>query len=313
VNHDNFQYFELRDLRFFETIAEHGHLTRAARQLYRSQPALTKCVHRLEEALNTKLFERSGRGLRLTATGKLLLARAARLRQGVEEAISEIDDFTKGASGRVRIGSGALEADFLLPEICRELFSEAPGVSIEVVIGLTNALRDGLKEGKIDMVIGPLTGVSSEFETHLFAEDVVVVAACKTHDVFRQKKIGLEHLAKYRWLLALPTFPARQWLDHVFEIRGLQKPVAQMETNSVPIIARLVEKTKLLTFISRHNLGKGRRASELREVPLKETTMRRKLGVICRRDGYLSPAARRFLELVTAKGPELFSAGVARH
>lgn len=57
---------DLRDLCYFEAIAEKGHLGRAAKQLCLSQPALTGCIHRLEEAFGTPLFERVGRGIRLT-------------------------------------------------------------------------------------------------------------------------------------------------------------------------------------------------------------------------------------------------------
>jgi molybdenum-dependent DNA-binding transcriptional regulator ModE len=71
---------DLRDLRYFEAIAEAGHLGRAAEKVHRSQPALTGCVRRLEEALGTALFERVGRGIRLTAAGEALARRARSLR-----------------------------------------------------------------------------------------------------------------------------------------------------------------------------------------------------------------------------------------
>ena len=71
---------DLRDLRYFETIAELGHLGQAAKRVHRTQPALTSCVRRLEAAFGTPLFERVGRGIRLTPAGALLLARAQRLR-----------------------------------------------------------------------------------------------------------------------------------------------------------------------------------------------------------------------------------------
>ena len=61
---------DLRDLRYFEVIAETGNMGRAARALFRTQPALTGCVRRLEGTLGTQLFERVGRGIRLTAAGE---------------------------------------------------------------------------------------------------------------------------------------------------------------------------------------------------------------------------------------------------
>ena len=69
---------DLRDLRYFETIAELEHIGRATERLHRSQPALTTSVRRLEEAVGAPLFEKAGRGIRLTPAGKVLLKWAQR-------------------------------------------------------------------------------------------------------------------------------------------------------------------------------------------------------------------------------------------
>ena len=89
---------DLRDLRYFETIAELEHIGRATERLHRSQPALTTSVRRLEEAVGAPLFEKSGRGIRLTPAGKLLQKWAQRLRFDVEDAQREIGDMIARAS-----------------------------------------------------------------------------------------------------------------------------------------------------------------------------------------------------------------------
>src|ERR1051326_6175519 len=98
---------ELRDLNYFQAVAETGHLGRAAQQLGRTQPALTKCIRRLEDALEAKLFERVGRGLKLTSVGEVLLARTLKLRNEMKTTVREVTDFAKGEAGHIRIGSGA--------------------------------------------------------------------------------------------------------------------------------------------------------------------------------------------------------------
>src|SRR4029453_10992781 len=95
---------DLRDLRYFETIASLEHLSNAARQLHRTQPALTSCIRRLEEDCGAALFERSGRGIRLTAAGATLLMWARRIRQDSEDAKRAISDIGRGLSGHIRIG-----------------------------------------------------------------------------------------------------------------------------------------------------------------------------------------------------------------
>jgi DNA-binding transcriptional LysR family regulator len=81
---------DLRDLRYFEAIAELQHVGRASAKLHRTQPALTSSVRRLEEDCGVVLFERAGRGIRLTAAGKVLLKWAQRMRFDVEDAKREI-------------------------------------------------------------------------------------------------------------------------------------------------------------------------------------------------------------------------------
>src|SRR6188474_3593810 len=95
---------DLRDLRYFETIATLQHLGRASAKLHRTQPALTSSVRRLEEDCGAALFEKSGRGIRLTPAGKVLLKWAQRMRFDVEDAKREIGDIGRGLSGHIRIG-----------------------------------------------------------------------------------------------------------------------------------------------------------------------------------------------------------------
>ena len=111
---------DLRDLRYFETIAETGHVGRAAKKLFRTQPALTGAVRRLEETLGTRLFERVGRGIRLTDAGAALQARARALRIASEDAMREVTELGQGLAGVVRIGTVPTVARFLLPPLCRE-------------------------------------------------------------------------------------------------------------------------------------------------------------------------------------------------
>jgi DNA-binding transcriptional LysR family regulator len=296
---------DLRDLRYFEVIAETGHLGRAAKKLFRTQPALTGCVRRLEESLGTALFERVGRGIRLTPAGEALLSRARSLRVASEDAMREIGDLGRGLAGKVRVGTVPTVARFLLPSLTREFLKEAPGVTIKAMIGQNDLLKSALKAGELDLIVSFIPrGDEAEFVHHGIFEDDVVVVASRTHAIHR-KRARMKDLLDYRWVLALPEVATRQWLDHAFVTRGLPKPSVQIETNILLMLPPLIEKNQLLSFISRRHAGAG---SILREVPCKETTMRRKFAVTYRRDSYLSPVGRRFVDLLRARGEELFLA-----
>lgn len=106
---------DLRDLRYFETIAELQHMGRASAKVNRTQPALTTCIRRLEEDCGATLIEKAGRGIRLTAAGRVLLKWAQRMRFDEEDARRELAAIGQGLTGHVRIGIVPTAAQFLLP------------------------------------------------------------------------------------------------------------------------------------------------------------------------------------------------------
>src|SRR6478735_2961183 len=213
----------LRDLKYFETVADLGHVGQAADKLGRTQPALTKAVQRLEQAFGAALFERQGRGIRLTPVGEVLLARARVLR---------------GAT------------DHVLPEICSLLLAEASETTIDITIAPSIALRERLREGGIDLLIGLMPEHDDDFVTHSIVEDVVVVATSPDHPVFDLPRITMESLLAWRWVLPVDSIVSRQWLDAAFRSRGLPTPKAQIDANSIPLLPRLIARTHLLSFLS---------------------------------------------------------------
>lgn len=288
---------DLRDLRYFETIAALEHVGRAAQKLHRTQPALTSSIRRLEQACGTPLFERSGRGIRLTAAGQVLLQWARRLRLDVEDARREISAIGRGLSGTVRIGVVPTAAQFLLPAAVRALLAQAPGVTLKTVVGLIDTLKPMLRAGELDLMIGTESAAEPGVTQMYVAQDEIVVAARRDHAILRQRA-KLADLCAYRWVLQPPGAPTRDWLDHTFRRHGLPPPQVQIESSSLLMLPALIAETGLLSFISRHHLHQP--GTPLREVPIAQATMRRRLVVVIRSQGYLAPAAQRLVELLRA-------------
>ena len=292
---------DLRDLRYFEAIAELQHVGHATLRLHRSQPALTSSIRRLEADCGTSLFEKAGRGIRLTEAGKVLLKWAQRVRFDVEDAKRELSSLASGLSGHVRLGIVPTAAQFLLPAVARQLLQEAPDVTLRTTVGLIDTLKPQLRSGELDLMVGTESTTEPGYESRLLTQDVIVVAASEKHEVFRHATT-LKHLTPYAWALQPPGAPTRDWLDHTFERKGLPHPRVQVETTMLLMLPTLIVETGLLSFISRHHLQGPSRIRGLKEVPVKGASMQRRLVVTYRVNAFLSPVAQRLIDLFVQQG-----------
>lgn len=292
---------DLRDLRYFEAIAELEHVGRATEKVHRTQPALTSSVRRLEQACGAPLLQRAGRGIRLTPAGHVLLKWARRMRFDLEDAQREIGDIGRGLKGHIRIGIVPTAAQFLLPPATRLLMQQAPDVTLRTVVGLIDTLKPLLRAGELDLMVGTESPAEDGFTSQRLAEDQIVVAASATHEVLRGQPT-LRDLTAYRWVLQPPGAPTRDWLDHTFDRKRLPRPNVQVESTMLLTLPALIAETGLLSFISRHHLNAGDQRAPLREVQLKETTMHRRLVVTYRESSYQPPAVRALVELLRQVG-----------
>jgi DNA-binding transcriptional LysR family regulator len=288
---------EIRDLRYFIAAAETGQFRRAAQQVGRSQPALTKCIHRLEEELGASLFDRKGHRVYLTTVGRALLARAKIISQSLDAAAREAADIADGTKGHLRVGTGSTTAACFLPGLFKRMIPQFPGVTFDVLVGLADHLRQLLHEGELDLVIGPLSDSDRrEFSTLVIDRDELVIAASERHR-FVGRRVRIEDLANERWLLPSAPLGSTQWLNTEFARRGLKCPHVQVQASSVVLLRQVIANTDLLTFISRRDIDGRTNPRYLREIQVPEVEFRRDLGILYVEGRHLSAAAGRLLEL----------------
>ena len=145
---------ELKYLRYFLAIQDTGHLGRAAITLGITQPALTKCIQRLEKIYATRLILKVGRGIRLTEAGLLLCERAQKIVQDMEVTHRDMSALAEGTAGYIRLGAAATAAEFMLPQLAKRLLAEAPSVRLDVKVGMNDLLQNTLREKQLDIILG---------------------------------------------------------------------------------------------------------------------------------------------------------------
>lgn len=295
----------LRDLMYFEVIAEEEHIGRASLKLGRSKPALTKCIQRMEEDLGTDLFQRQGRNIRITPAGRMLLQTARHLRVASEESLSQVSDFIKGLTGTVRVGTGPTVAEFIMPTACAQLQRTLPRVEISIMVELGGFIRQALRNNQLDLIISTvLPEDTHEFDTEIIADDLVVVVADHRHPL-AGRTVDLADLAKQKWILSPAQAANRQWLNWTFTSRNYPPPYAQLECNSMHMLPPLIAETGLLGFVPRRYLRSAHFLSALVEVECATTTLKRSIGIIRRKNGYLSPAGEQLISIAQNIASEL--------
>jgi DNA-binding transcriptional LysR family regulator len=289
---------ELRDIEYFAEVARHGHLGRAAEALGLSQPALSKSLRRLEAAVEAKLVKRTTKGVELTAEGSALLLRARQLRVSLQDVTREIADVRDGRAGHLRIGVGENVAEYLLPAAFDSVLAGAPKMILKISVSDNDLMLPALCNGELDLVVNYLRATLSEGleQEHLYDDDMVVCASAR-HRLTKLKRVSLIDLSQERW--ALTEVPAtRQHLEQAFQDEGLPPPRAVMESRSVRLRFESLACSQLIDFTSRAAFNHLADRYGLKEIPVKELAWRRRVGVILRKQTYLSPSARRFIDIL---------------
>lgn len=166
----------LKQLRYFEALARHGHFGRAADACAISQPALSMQIKEMEEILGTELFERGARQVRLTGFGEEFAPRAREILRAVDELADLARASRDRLVGRLRIGVIPTVAPYLLPSLIGNLVRSNPGLDLHVRETVTQKLIEELVEGRLDAAIVALPVSEASFtEVALFSEDFVLV------------------------------------------------------------------------------------------------------------------------------------------
>lgn len=166
----------LKQLRYFEALAQHGHFGRAADVAGISQPALSVQIRELEAGLGVPLFERSPKSVRLTPFGEEFAGRARDILSAVDDLSNLARSARNAFVGRLRIGVIPTVAPYLLPAVLAGLRQSFPGLDVQVRETLTPTLLDELSAGRIDTAIVALP-IDANWLTAvpLFDEDILLV------------------------------------------------------------------------------------------------------------------------------------------
>lgn len=287
---------EFRHLRYFLAVADALHFTKAAEGLAVSQPALSAQIKQLEQEVGVPLFDRVGRSVQLTRAGAIFRDHARRALREMELAQVAIAEEEGLQRGTLTIGVVQTVNAYLIPEIVGRFSTLHPQVTLKLDELSGPDIEQGVRSGILDLGIGFVPAGSDQIEAQpLFEEDFVLVAS-RRHRFAARRHVPLASLADEPLVLLPAIFCTRRLLNASFEQAGIVPKVA-VEMNSIEGILATVKTSKLATVLPRLSLGlEG--GGGLRGIPLRQPTPRRGLGLLWKKRGHRSGAARALADQV---------------
>ena len=272
---------ELRQLEAFAAVAAQGSFTRAAESLCLTQPAVTRQIAALENELRTRLFDRLGRTIRLTAAGEALHDYAEAMLRLAREATEAVGDIEAGGAGRLTVGASSTLATYVLPPLLRR-FRQTHGSRVEIAIhtGVSARILEMVRAGEADA--GLVTGDADAIADPLLIATVladydtcVVVPAGHPLASRGEEPVHAGDLTGSPLILMETGTNLRAYVDRLLSDAGVAEQVS-MELDNVEAIKRMIEAGLGVSLLPRVAVQTEDEAGRLIALPLAETAPARK-------------------------------------
>jgi len=281
--------FDLNDLLSFRAVAELGSFRRAAESVHLSQPAFSRRIDKLEEALGVKLLERTTRRVTLTAIGRDFEIKTRELLNDLDATLLALRGGAATRMSEVSVACVPSTVNYFLTRVIRRFHEDNPRVRVKILDASANDVLTAVSNGEADFGINFMGTQDPGIEFKVLIEERFVAACRRDHPLARLKRVTWSQLGEYeyvavsrssgnRLLLDQALFNASARVNSVFETKHVNTALALVEAGlgvaAVPAMAMPTRDHPLLVGI-----------------PLVEPAVSRRLGLIKRRGRELSPAA----------------------
>src|SRR5258708_9443215 len=293
----------LRQLRVFESAARHLSLTRAAEELHLTPPAVSIQIRLLEGHADAPLFERAGRGLRLTQAGEEVLARTREILAHIrdaEEAIAGLESLERGLLSVAVINAG----DYFFPWLVAAFRDSHPGIRVRIAVGNRDELLERLAAHEVDLAVMSHPPTDSAFAAEPFAPHPHVIVAAPGHPLVAKRSIAIERIAGEPLITREPGSATRLPMEQAFAESGVV-PRIEMEIASNETIKQAVAAGFGLGFLSAHAVQQELALGRLAVIAVKGFPVMRQWYVVHRRDRRLPPITEAFQRFVVKEGARL--------
>lgn len=279
---------ELRQLRYFTTVAQKLNFSRAADELHVAQPAISQQIRVLEKELGVRLFDRVGGRVALTRAGEALLPHARHILAAVEAARQEVDELGTLSRGAASLGAPPTVSTHLLPALLARFRRQYPGLEVTLREAGTETLLKLIEAGQLDLAIAATDRLPPVVEQQTFLEEHYVLAVGVHHRLAHGQSVQLADLAAEPFILFPEGYKLREVTLQACRAAGFEPRVA-LDGGAMQSALEFVAGGLGVALVPELAL---RRARGIHGLRIADQDLSRRLGVVWRKGHYLSPAAR---------------------
>jgi len=286
-------------IRAFYKVASTGSFTRAARELLVTQPAVSQEIKTLETALGIKLFERSGKGVRMTAEGEILFSHAHRFFALHEEMESLFGRSKNLQHGQIKLGSTALMGTYFLPKIIGRFNRKYPGIDIDLQMGNSDQVMHLVLEGLVDLGFSGMTTNHARLESILVHQEKMIMVASSRHPLCA-RKISLDDISETPFIWREKGTQTRKLIEKWFlrELRG-HYPRKSIELQNMEAAKRIVEEGYGITVVPEAAVKREISAGWLKPLQVEGLNVLNSYYLVSLKTRKLTPAAEAFFEMLS--------------
>lgn len=288
---------EAEHLLTFASVARTGSLSKTAKELYKSQPAISAQLKRLQEAVGEPLYTRHRYGIQLTETGNALLPYAQTLLRSLEGARQYVNELKEGHAGQLRIAASTTIALYYLPKLLKRFSDKHPNIELSILTCNSQEALDMLKSNRSDLAMTEGPDEATELEHSVITKDEIVLAVLPDHPLANKKTLKLKDIEGLRLVRREYGSGTRAVVDKILQDANVRTKTS-LEAKGVDAIKEAILQGFGAGFLSRLAIEREEEMGLLKTLSFKAKVFQRPLTLLHTKLELCSQNARRFISFL---------------
>ncbi len=269
-------------LKTFKKVADKLSFTKASKELFITQPAVTKHINNLEQEFNIKLFNRKGNKIELTKAGNILLIYARNIENIYNQLDFELAALNQKQKGKIKIGASTTIIQYILPQLMASFKSKFKDLSVSLITGNTEQIENALNNNEIDLGIIEGQSKRSEFKYLKFLDDEIVLVAKSSNKIVKNTEISLSKLQELPLILREEGSGTLEVISYYLKQKNINFTdlSVEMQFGSTEGIKNYILNSDRLAFLSIQSILNELRRNELSIIEITDFEIKRDFNFI---------------------------------